>query len=352
MQQTTPEAATASDGETAFILQLRPAFPPDADPDALSGQIDQFLKLYLGAAGPHEARCARLQPLTWAISAAPDMAASVEQVRADLAETLFGCDDGENVRLLRQDHKGDAAPQADAAKDDAEAGLETGAWEEPGPAPDPDLEPPPPPDDPSDDPFAGWEPAHSSAATRAAMDDASNVLDLDAPDLSIIDGDVFDVDAWNIDASIPDDVSAPFDEDDGYGAEPDQPGGAASGPGDVAAELAAFRAEMREIAAGIPAVSDSDALEQFRTELDTITGSLGQRVDGAAQRIETAAERVTDTVASLPDADRMAGAVERAEASAKLMESSVREAVEALTATLKAMNAAGRDGESQADIGT
>ena len=342
MQQTTPEAATASDGETAFILQLRPAFPPGADPDALSGQIDQFLKLYLEAAEPETARCAQLEPLTWAISAAPEAAALVEQVRADLAETLFGCDDGENVRLLRQDREAEAAPRAQEAEYDSEVGLGTGAWEEP--EPDPDLDPSPP-----EDPFAGWEPAHSSAATRAAMDGASNVLDLDAPDLSIIDGDVFDVDSWNIDASIPDDVSAPFDA---HGVEPDQPGGAASGPGDVAAELAAFRAEMREIAAGIPAVSGSDALEQFRTELDTITGSLGQRVDGAAQRIETAADRVTDTVAGLPDADRMANAVERAEASAQLMESSVREAVEALTATLKAMNGAGGGGENQAEIGT
>ena len=146
MQQTTPEAATASDGETAFILQLRPAFPPGADPDALSGQIDQFLKLYLDAAAPAEARCARLQPLTWAISATTDSAASVEQVRVDLAETLFGCDDGENVRLLRQDREGDAAEV------DAGAELESGAWDEPEPGPpDPDLDQAPPPEDP----FAG-----------------------------------------------------------------------------------------------------------------------------------------------------------------------------------------------------
>ena len=333
MQHTTPEAVTASEGESAFILQLRPAFPPGADPDALSGQIDQFLKLYLEAADPAEARCARLEPLTWAISLPPTSAAAIEQVRADLAETLFGRDDGANVRLVSQDRSGDAS--SDPIEVDAGSGTneDAQARSEPGP----------------DDPYSGWEPAHSSAATRAAMDDASNVLDLDAPDLNIIDGDVFDVDSWSIDApALYESESAPVDAGEAGGVTGAE---ATPGPGEVAAELAAFRAEMREIAAGIPAVSGSEALDRFRTELDSITGALGQRVDGAAQRIETAAERVTETAAGLPDAERMADAVERAEASAQLMESSVREAVEALTAALKAMNAAPGAGESQADLG-
>ena len=338
MQHTTPEAVTASEGESAFILQLRPAFPPGADPDALSGQIDQFLKLYLEAAHPEQARCARLEALTWAVSAPPSSAGAVEQVRADLAETLFGRDDGENVRLVRQGRSVD--PSSDSAASDAGSGSpeDAGAYSEPGP----------------DDPYAGWEPAHSSAATRAAMDDASDVLELDAPDLDIIDGDVFDVDSWSIDAPALAETAPgrapppPFDAGEAFGGNSAE---ATPGPGDVAAELAAFRAEMREIAAGIPAASGSEALDRFRAELDTITGALGQRVDGAAQRIETAAERVTETAASLPDAERMADAVERAEASAQLMESSVREAVEALTAALKAMNAAPGSGQSQSGLG-
>jgi len=56
-------------------------------------------------------------------------------------------------------------------------------------------------------------------------------------------------------------------------------------------------------------------------------------------------------VAGLPDADRMAGAVERAEASARLMDSSVRDAVDALTAALKAMNAGSDVIEDEADAG-
>lgn len=346
MHQVTADAVTASDGDTSFILQLRPAFPPAADPDSLSARIDQFVELYLGAAGLSGARYARLKPLTWAISTAPEDAREVELIRADLSETLFGRDDETQVHLVRQ------TPQ------------ETPGEAEPKPAPD--------------DAFADWEPAHSSAATRAAMDDASDVLDLDAPDLDIVDSDVFEVDAWHIDdpfdpASPEESVAAaPYeptaDLDDGArpadpeaDAEGDEnafedltepPDRAAAGhQSDIARELAAFREEMRQIAAGIPTEPGSDALDQFRTELDSITGALGQRVDGAAQRIESAADRVADTVAGLPDAERMAGAVERAEASAELMESSVRDAVDALTAALEAMNGTAPSSENQADFG-
>jgi hypothetical protein len=330
MQQVTPEAVTAGEGETAFILQLRPAFPPAADPDKLAEQIDQFVGLYLGAAGQDASRYSKLEPLTWAISAAPDGVSAIADIRADLAETLFGSADGDHVRLVRQ---------GEAPESEAEVA-----------APEPER---------VNDPFAGWEPAHSSAATRAAMDGASDVLDLDAPDLDIVDGDVFEVDAWNVEAPAPAGFGTQVgpapeletgDADD-FDTLTEAPERAAQPDGDLAAELAAFRSEMREIAASIPSGAGSDALDQFRSELDSITGALGQRVDGAAQRIESAADRVAETVAGLPDAERMAGAVERAEASAQLMESSVRDAVEALTAALKAMNGVSPDGESQADLG-
>jgi len=330
MQQVTPEAVTAGEGETAFILQLRPAFPPAADPDKLAEQIDQFVGLYLGAAGQDAARYSRLEPLTWAISATPDGVGAIEDIRADLAETLFGSADGDHVRLVRQGEAPEIEPET-AAPEPVSA----------------------------DDPFSGWEPAHSSAATRAAMDGASDVLDLDAPDLDIVDGDVFEVDAWNLDAPAsapvrtqehPAPEPEPGDADD-YDTLIEAPERAVQPEGDLAAELAAFRSEMREIAASIPSGAGSDALDRFRSELDSITGALGQRVDGAAQRIESAADRVAETVAGLPDAERMAGAVERAEASAKLMESSVHEAVEALTAALKAMNGAVPPGENHADLG-
>lgn len=110
---------------------------------------------------------------------------------------------------------------------------------------------------------------------------------------------------------------------------------------DIAAELAAFRREMREIAGAIPAAGAGEALSRFREEIDAVAGSLGQRVDGAAQRIEAAADRILS--ASPDSAERMNGAAERAERSAALMETSVRETVEALKAALAAANAAPPD---------
>lgn len=111
--------------------------------------------------------------------------------------------------------------------------------------------------------------------------------------------------------------------------------------GDVAGELAAFRAEMRAIAESIHGAGSGEALERFREEMDAVAGAMGQRVDGAAQRIEAAADRILS--AASPDAsDRMTGAAERAEQSAALMEASVQEAVNALKAVLGAASADGR----------
>jgi hypothetical protein len=333
MQQVNEEAVTAQEGETAFILQLRPAVPPTADPAELSAQIHQFVTLYLGASGLDQARFASLETLTWAISAPVGEAAEIENIRADLAETLFGSADDDHVVVVRQGGEVEA-PEAQAPEETASA----------------------------EDPLAGWEPANSSAATRAAMEGASDELDLDVSDLEIVDNDVFEVDSWLVEPP----SSADFDEDERIDldlpatsdpAEPnfealtEAPERSSTGGSDFAAELSAFRAEMRQIAAGIPSSGDSAALDQFRAELDTITGAMGQRVDGAAQRIESAADRVVETVSALPDAERMAQAVERAEASAQLMDSSVRDAVEALTAALKAMNSAAAGDETRAEFG-
>ena len=343
MQQVNPDAMQAGGGNASFILQLRPATPPEADAAALARQIDQFVSLYLAASGMDGAYYALLSPLTWAISAPPADCAEIEDMRADLADTLFGRADSDHVRLLRQDIE-ESAPQLD--------------------------------EEPAADPLGDWEPAHSSAVTRAAMEGAPDTLDLDMPMLDIVDGDVFEIDAWNLagsaaplDGSVletgflanPDDCDLADDDEVFPDADPapDHEAGFdtlletpdRSAPSDVAAELAAFRAEMREIAAGMTGASGSEALDSFRSELDSVTGALGQRVDGAAQRIESAADRVADSVAGLPDAERMAGAVERAEASAQLMETSVKEAVSALTAALKAMNARSGEAEPHADAG-
>lgn len=107
---------------------------------------------------------------------------------------------------------------------------------------------------------------------------------------------------------------------------------------DLAAELAAFREEMRAIAASIPGAGPDAALGRFRAEMDELAGALGQRVDGAAQRIEDAADRIASGAA-----ERIDGAATRTERSAALIEDSVREAVAALEGLLAAALRRGPD---------
>ncbi|HBU61261.1 MAG: hypothetical protein CMH91_02300 [Oceanicaulis sp.] len=100
---------------------------------------------------------------------------------------------------------------------------------------------------------------------------------------------------------------------------------------DVAAELNAFREEMRAIARSIPAGGLDDTLSDFRASLESLSGELGQRVDGAAQRIEAAVGQL--------DVDRYDAASQRVESAASLMETSIHEALEALKRAGAAMSA-------------
>ncbi|MFW5662061.1 MAG: hypothetical protein ACOC05_11830, partial [Oceanicaulis sp.] len=108
--------------------------------------------------------------------------------------------------------------------------------------------------------------------------------------------------------------------------------------GDLAAELARFREEMRQIAGSIPGSGDGEALARFREEVESVAGEMGQRVDGAAQRIEAAADRILEA-AGPGAAERLNGAADRTEASAALIEQSVAEAVRALKAMIDAAGA-------------
>ena len=353
MQRVSTQEVAAEPGEQAFLLQLRPAAPPEADYDTLARQVDQFVGLYLEACGVEIARFAPVGPLTWSICTPAGSRDQIEAVRVDIAETLFGVDDPARVRLSGED---DSASEPATPKAPAEPAVEE-----------------------SD----AWEPAHSSAATRAAMDSASDEFDLDAPALDIVDADAFDVDGWSspnsaydpgpaaetgIEPTVARDDAGAHEAFDAGALDMDAfdlteaGGGVAQAPEapatfesltepperegtDVAAELAAFRAEMRAIAASIPGAGGEDMIERFRTEIDSATGALGQRVDGAAQRIEAAAERLAGAAALAPEAERMTGAVERAEASARLMETSVRDAVQALTSALAVMRGPASGGD-------
>ncbi len=176
----------------------------------------------------------------------------------------------------------------------------------------------------------------ASAAQRAAFDDTTDVFEVDAYDIEIVDSET---------GEVTEELSghADFDVFDGSESEaletltevPDRP----QTP-DIAKELNAFRAEMREIASSIPGGGAGDLLADFRAELDAISGAMGQRVDGAAQRIEAAASQVVEASARL-DAERLAEAAERAERSAQQLESGVAEALSALNAARNAMSGEG-----------
>ncbi|MCP2671935.1 hypothetical protein NHF40_13440 [Maricaulaceae bacterium EIL42A08] len=203
---------------------------------------------------------------------------------------------------------------------------------------------------------ASWDLA--TAAERAAFDDESDVFEVDAYDVDFVDDDEVPPDATRPTPASeieepPVFVSAPdepvWGEPQTTKAEPDMDSLEAltevperpRAP-DIAGEISAFRAEMRQIAAGIPGGAQSEVLSDFRAELDAITGAMGQRVDGAAQRIEAAASEVVDAASRL-DADRLSDAADRAERSAATLEASVEEALKALNIAVKSMSADSAD---------
>ena len=88
---------------------------------------------------------------------------------------------------------------------------------------------------------------------------------------------------------------------------------------------------MRAIARSIPSGGLDDTLSEFRAGLESLSGELGQRVDGAAQRIEAAVGQL--------DVGRYDAASQRVESAAALMETSIQDALEALKAAGAAMSA-------------
>ncbi len=375
MQEVSVDLANAESGEACFLLQIRvPETPGDAG-GALVDKISRFVGLYLSAAQPDEARHAQMGALNWMIAAPEEAWRALDAVRADLATTLFGDDDGERVQLEAPGL--DIPERADAgASDEAEAAADPGMtapddaaaindeadlWIEADAAPAPEEaeaagfagqevfvidaeEAPSPvesfdietdafepaaraPDLPAED-DSDWEIAGATAARRAAFDDDSDVFEVDGLDIEIVDGETSEVtDMLDVDALAIDPSAAP----ETLTETPPRPADR-----DIASELAAFRAEMREIASGIPVGHGAETLTAFRAELDAIAGSMGQRVDGAAQRIESAADRIAVAGEQL-DGARLNDAAARAEASAERMEKGVEDALGALNAAVRAM---------------
>lgn len=345
MIATSVDEVAAEAGEASFILQIRP--PAGGQEAALATALDQFLALYLAKAEPSEGRFGRLDTLTWALSAPMGDSPAIVQLSEDLAEAVFGDRTAPNVCL----HAEAADPEpveddVDAFEVEPEAGADA-------PVELPDVDQALDIDHDivlTDDPaLAAREPddwAPNNAPMTADHDPAEAFepsSDIDAPDVdetwsanTPIEGAL---DAFSF-AEAPEPADGPSEFEVLAAAMAETP----PETHDLAAELAAFREEMRAIAGAIPQpASGEDALANFRAELEGLSGALGQRVDGAAQRIETAADRVAQAASAAPDIGRMTELVERAERSAGLMETSVKEAV---TVLLKACEAMGAEPEA------
>ena len=334
MQVATAETVQPQPGEAAFILQLRP--PARGDADTLAAKLERFTGLFLGRAEGESVRFASLGGLSWMIAAPPDSVEAVDAACDALAEMLFGDPASEAVQLTRQP---DGEPEVEPTEL-ADAAAGEGDWALAG-----DGDGQPAFDAVSelgaanavfDEPAADSEPADSTSEDDWALAEPSEPERIE-PDVmaseAIDDGQAGGGD-WTLesggDNAIDLDALSPATNDVGEEPEP------SVAPLDLAAELGAFRAEMKRIAEAIPGAGGDTALAEFRASLESISGELGQRVDGAAQRIEAAAEQVSASV----DAGRLEAAGARVEKAAELIETSVRDALTALTGAGAAMGGA------------
>lgn len=95
-------------------------------------------------------------------------------------------------------------------------------------------------------------------------------------------------------------------------------------------EIAAFRADMREIAASLSGPDIHQALDSFRTDLSALAERMEGRMQEAAQRVEGAAERLDGIASRLPDADRLELALTRNDTSAAIISSGFHESLRLL----------------------
>lgn len=99
---------------------------------------------------------------------------------------------------------------------------------------------------------------------------------------------------------------------------------------DLQAEIAAFRADMKEIAASLHGTDVNGALDAFRSDLDALASRMETGIAEAAGRVEGAAERLDLAVSRLPDPDRLEIALTRNDASAALITNGLQESLKLL----------------------
>lgn len=326
MQQVSIDCADALAGEEAFIVQLRPPAPNIDEDLELANNIDRYMGMLLESCDIEEARFAHLGPLTWSIVCHRFSAEPVKDLIAQIGVNLFDDANSSNMKVQRKANEDEdmwALPEPSAATkaafSDDEAFDLDGAMNEPEPAPGVSEY---------------QDPVHFSldaievdyVQDPSALSQSDHV-DEEAPVMSAEPTDELDIDDFgpNTLGSLPNAIVANLDEM----TESPAPSGI-----DVRETLDAFRQEMREIAQSIPGQDPASFMAEFKAELESLSGEIGQRVDGAAQRIESAAQSVVD-VASPQAGERFNAAAERAEKTANLLEATTKEAVAALQTLMK-----------------
>jgi len=115
------------------------------------------------------------------------------------------------------------------------------------------------------------------------------------------------------------------------------------------AELKAFRADMREIAASLSGADMAGALNTFRTDLDALAERMEAGISSAAGRVEGAAERIDAATARLPDADRLELALTRNDASAAMITNGLQESLKLLVKAVEGLERQSASGRNPAE---
>lgn len=149
-------------------------------------------------------------------------------------------------------------------------------------------------------------------------------------------------------------VEVPVEEDTGeyVPATPEAaaPGTEAAAPSlSLQEEMAAFRADMKDIAASLHGCDVGGALNAFRVDLDQLATRLETGIADAAGRVEGAAEKLELATARLPDADRLELALTRNDASAAMIASGLQESLKLLLKAVEGLERQGAAGRARAD---
>jgi hypothetical protein len=332
MQQVSIDSVDPLAGEESFIVQLRPPIEDLEVEASLVEKIDSYVEMILAASQLDRGRYAQLGPLTWTIVCHRFDVSEVDALISDINQSLFPQDSEQYLEVqkpsslvedqwsLPKDADGFRSVPVEAAMDDeADFDLDAAMLERTGSGSSGGFASDPQPEiDLSDDVYLSLPEARVRQNGGTILQPTPRI-ETDADEIDLDDFGAADQ------GRLPRSIEINLDSM----LEPPTPKVT-----DVASELASFRDEMRQIASGIPDRSSQDVVGNFREEMENLTGTLGQRMDGAAQRVEAAAQSITDVSKSF-SGDKLSEVSEKAEQSAQILDTTVREAVTALQSILE-----------------